>query len=320
MIFTPTYRDKSMIGWIITSKCNFKCAYCFHDQNNNSLEPPIELEIIEEAFTKLGQDWIIYISGGEPFLKKDFIRICKSITKHHYIAINSNLSTDNIYKFADELSPKKVLFISCGMHIEEREKRDPDLKRFIKRILYLQNKNFNVRVAYVAHPTLILRIRNDFNWLGDRGVKHVRMKSFRGRYNNKYYPMAYNEQERSILNELETDFPENEILNNNFYYKGLQCAAGSKEFMMDEIGNLKRCSALNRNYGNLFKGNFTIDHTYRPCPRKTCGCPYEGIRNITDRYSNKIAVLEEQFCENYFQFKRILQNPHIVYKKIRSFI
>lgn len=318
MIFTEKYRNNNMISWITNNKCNFRCDYCNSWESDDSVEKNInDLEGITNGFERLGKDWIVHISGGEPFLKKDFLSICESITTNHFISINTNLSTSNIFEFADAIDPEKVLFLSCSVHIQEREKRDPGLKKFIKKINHLQERGFNVIATYVAHPTVLHRIGDDVKKMENGGVKKVRIKTFRGYYGKTRYPLSYQEEDINLIESYDMEYPEREILNNEFSFFRNKCKAGSSFFIMDQFGNLRRCSTLNRSYGNLFKGNWDKDEIYRPCPVKFCGCPYEGIRIATDQKVSYFKTINEIVFEDYQKLVKHTKDPEIV-KKIKN--
>lgn len=315
MIFTDKYRHYNMISWNINNICNFDCDFC----NNRGTvglidEQGKDLLELKKGFENIGKDWIIHISGGEPFLEKDIIPICKMISKNHYISLNTNLSTSNVYDFADSIDPGKVLFVSASVHILEREKSDPQLSKFIAKIKYLQSKDFNVIATYVTHPSLFHRISDDFKILLLGGVNKVRIKTFRGVLNGKVYPFSYSEEDISFLSSFESDYPELKILKGQNSFYGNECAAGERSFVMDEEGNLKRCSRINRKYGNLFKGDFIRDHVPRPCPLKHCRCPYEGIRNAISCKSSSSLFMQEVLTENFLQFKRIIKDPNLLLK------
>jgi MoaA/NifB/PqqE/SkfB family radical SAM enzyme len=304
-----------MLSWSICNFCNFHCEYCNNGEAKDAAEfQKYNIEILKKSFDTLGRDWIIHISGGEPFLVKDFIPMCEMITTNHFISLNTNLSTSNIFEFADRLNPEKVLFISASVHILEREKTDPSLDKFIEKIEYLQNKDFNIIASYLALPGSIKRIRKDVETLNDRGVKKVRIKSFRGVFNSKLYPFSYSKEEISFLQSLEMDYPEQDILKGNYSFYNHTCAAGQRFFEMDATGNLKRCGALNRHYGNLFAGTNYHDTKPRTCPLRECGCPYEGIRNAHAAKGSFLTLYSEKLQEDFFQLERIINNPKLLFK------
>jgi organic radical activating enzyme len=102
------------------------------------------------------------MTGGEPFLYPDFVGLCAALTRSHYISLNSNLPTSKFYQFAYTIDPKKVMVISAAAHISEREKSKNGVERFIEKVVYLQEKGFNVFVSYVTEPSLFPRIEKDF--------------------------------------------------------------------------------------------------------------------------------------------------------------
>ena len=105
-------------NWRINLLCNFRCEYCFYsvfivDRKKQTINTDDEynIEKIVEGFNKTGLTWLVYISGGEPFLQPDFLELCRGLTEKHYISINTNLSTRNIYDFAKHINPEKVTFM-----------------------------------------------------------------------------------------------------------------------------------------------------------------------------------------------------------------
>lgn len=291
MIFSNEFRNHFMVSWTINKICNFRCNYCFQSKRKAiKPETPLDLVKIENSLQKLGKDWIFHLSGGEPFLEENFIKICQIITQNHYLSFNTNLSTRNVYDFAETINPQRVLFINSSVHILEREKRDLNLHDYIEKIIFLQKKGFNVIASYITHPSLFHRIREDMKTLSDSNIKKVRIKMFRGVYNLRYYPSSFTDDERKLLEGLDSDYPEIEIMNNSHNYKGKLCRAGQRFFRMDRNGNLYRCSCLRRPYGNLFDDGIKYDVKLRPCPLKNCGCPYEGIRNALT-YKGKVLIL-----------------------------
>jgi MoaA/NifB/PqqE/SkfB family radical SAM enzyme len=314
MIFTGDFRYTPMITWKISKVCNFDCAYCFNQKPDLQNLKPVSIETLSEGLDRLKNDWLIHISGGEPFLEKNFIDICRTITNKHYLSLNSNLSTRNVYDFAENISPDRTLFISASVHITVREKRDLKLKAYIKKLLTLQTKGFNVIASYVAHPLQFNRIKSDIEYLRASGIQKVKIKIFRGVYNEKYYPKAFVQDDKKFLETLEADYPEYEILTKSFGYYGQLCRAGQSFFVMDRSGNLTRCSSLHRKYGNLFQKTFKWDDEARPCTANKCGCPYEGIRTIKTTRGKAVSIIREDLVEKSIKLRRVIDNPKSLLK------
>jgi MoaA/NifB/PqqE/SkfB family radical SAM enzyme len=321
MIFKGKYKNIRMITWNIIKQCNFNCSYCFRGYDPNRSNVPIDISKLKKNLDLLSDEWLFYITGGEPFLEKDIIEVCQAITRRHYLSINTNLSLNKVFEFADKIDPKRTLSISAAVHIVEREKRDLKLKSYIEKICYLQNKGFNIIASYVVSPDLLTRIKQDLEYLKSSGVQKARIKVFRGIYNGKYYPNAFNIEEKELIKSLESDYPEIEILLKNHNFHGHQCRAGKDFFIMERNGDLKRCSNILRSYGNFIESTMVSDGEARPCPAKHCGCPYEGIRNVMDMKGSYSSLLLEEGNQIYLESKkillRIIEDPKSL-KKVRN--
>jgi MoaA/NifB/PqqE/SkfB family radical SAM enzyme len=302
--------DGPMMSWVMNQRCNFTCEYCFYTKEYLAVENPkvgkYSPQHIAEKFNKTGQEWYIYLNGGEPFLYPKFNELCEELTQKHYISINSNISTSNCIDFADRIDPKKVYSIEASLHIEEREQRN-GLKRYLKNFLNFQEKGFPIQVVYVTYPDLFDRIEDDIHMLKSEGIKIINLKVFRGYYKLKYYPQSYTEHQREIIEKHALDKNEINILEESLSYFGKKCGAGYDFFLMDPEGDVRRCSSSAKSYGNFFEGTFKIDKQARACPFLQCSCPYEGMNRTSAEKDNIFKISQEIIREG---------TPYI-YKKAR---
>jgi len=271
--------------------------------------PPINVSNLSEGLTTLGKDWIFLITGGEPFLEPNFIEICEEITKNHFLAINTNLSLNSTFEFGDRIDPKRTIFINAAVHITEREKIDRNLKSYIQKILYLQEKGFDIIAYYVAHPDILHRMKSDIDYLNSKGIKKVRIKIFRGVYQGKYYPASFTEEQGNFIRTFEADWPELALLDEIPSLKGKLCHAGRRFFLMYRNGDLKRCSGIFTKHGNLFENRADFDAVPKPCPSSNCGALYEGIRNSLSETGNVTFIDSLQLLKRYQQFKNVVETP-----------
>jgi len=294
--------DGYIMNWGLNHLCNYRCHYCWHSDEHLSTEHPLcgeySPEHIAECFDKTGKVWLIKLSGGEPFLYPDFVNLASSLTKNHYIAINTNLSHTNNIEFADIINPKKVKTINASLHIYEREKHHNGLKIFLHNARYLQKKGFRLIVEYVIHPTLFERLEDDMKMLSEEGIQIVNLKAFRGYYESKKYPDAYTANEREIFEEHSVSETELNLTNKLFTFTGKYCNAGVTYVSMDAGGEVSRCTTSTKVYGNFFKDEITFDETARSCPFPKCGSPYEGMILIDDTKGiNPLNTIKEVFRE-----------------------
>ncbi len=208
-----TSREENHLGpsvaWNLNQLCNFRCLYCFFSDEQLSKEHlsvgKYSIDHIVNSFDRTERNWWIFLSGGEPFLYPNFVQLCKKLTKNHYISLNTNCSTSNTVKFANEINPEKIYSINGALHIEQREKKSEAVDRFIEKVLLFQEKGFQFRVEYVMYPPLFERAEEDIAYLHKCGVEIVNIKMFQGRYKNKLYPLSYSEDELVFLKKYTLD-------------------------------------------------------------------------------------------------------------------
>lgn len=270
--------------WWMYRRCNFDCEYCFRrrEDSDESTDEVIykkySPEHIAEQFDETGKVWNVFMTGGEPFLYPRFVKLAKTLTRRHYISLSTNLSTPNLYEFAETIGSGRVLSINASLHILEREKIKDGLNGFLRNFHYYLERGFNIRLTYVTYPPLIGRIKEDIEQMKDNGIDQIDVKVFQGRYQGQKYPREYTNTERAFLRELGLDKDEEAILARRISFLGKKCQAGRKAFSMDICGNVTRCNTLTDEYGNLFDGTFVPAELSLRCTAKRCACIYQGTK------------------------------------------
>lgn len=300
-----------MITWGLNTLCNFRCEYCFCNDEVRSKEHPdtgrYSPQHIAKCFDDTGKIWRVHLSGGESFLYPRFVELVEVLTKTHYVSINTNLSTSNVHDLANVIQPEKILYIHAALHIMERERRKDGIKNFVDKCLYLQEKGFYIILEYVAYPPLLSRIAKDLDYFRSQGIRHFNIKIFRGKYYGKLYPESYTNYEKNLIVNSDSSIFEKNILQKEFNFFGKLCFAGQKYFSMDPAGNLTRCGFLRNKYGNFFTGKYHFDESPKPCPLKKCRCPYEGMRLAQTQKGSAILTLNEMVLEGVHFKKKILE-------------
>ncbi len=170
------------VTWQMFKNCNYDCSYCRVHTTNEGVVECLPIEIIAGVLKKLGKQWILKMTGGEPLLHPNFVELCKTITKTNKITLDTNLSLDTKVKnFSENIDPNNVYSIYAALHIEEREKRDA-VESFIQNVLLLRKKHFNIRVNYIFLPTLKNKFLLDYEYFEKRGIILI-PKPFKGIYN-----------------------------------------------------------------------------------------------------------------------------------------
>lgn len=292
-IFT---KDEFMLTWTINEFCNFNCLYCGQYKTENPDTGKYPVEHIKNCFDKTGKKWHIIITGGEPFLYPDFVNLISALTENHYVSVNTNMSAANVPEFTEKINPERIIMINAGAHILEREKTPNGKEEYINRFLKLQEKGFHIVASYVAHPELLKRMVPDFEYLSQKGIKNVCAKTYSGNYNGKKYPDSYTDEENELIDKYSNGSIELPAYRKYTNFKNKYCLSGNRFYAMDAAGNITRCLSDNKNYGNLFKGSFSITDTEKKCISDQCICPYQGML-FSKKHEKKMPRLLKIFSK-----------------------
>jgi len=288
--------------WEINLFCNFSCPYCFFYSRRKRRDPRYSGHDPKRAahfFNNRSETWLIHMTGGEPFFQPDFIELCSRLTEKHYISVNSNFSTPNVYDFADAVDPRKVARINAALHVSERR----DFEEFINKIAYFNQRKFDIHVSQVMYPPILNRFEKTFQHLKNKGIL-VRPRVFRGSYGMKTYPQSYTDEERRLfmryfsecektLNPLEErnlDWlfsHDRHLLNGELSFKGIHCGAGKDYIYIRYNGDVIRCIGGDRR-GNIFRGQINLDTEPELCKAEICFCPHYGLRYAKGMPSGKV--------------------------------
>jgi MoaA/NifB/PqqE/SkfB family radical SAM enzyme len=274
------------IVWNMNMQCNFSCPYCYFIDNLNSAQNDQAVftpEKISESFNKTEKEWLILLSGGEPLIYPGFLKTAELLTKKHFIQLSTNLLSDNIFHFAENIPAERVMAVSASLHITEREKQKGGIDDFIKKCLKLQEKGFRIIVSYVTWPPLFERMEKDISFLQNAGIKQITALTYRGVFEKKHYPGSYQTFQLDLIKKYAIDDAEMLIATNKTGYRGFYCEAGYKYFSMDSDGNVFRCGTVKKKYGNLFNGTFSPGNSDKVCPAKLCIDCYLGIISVKEK-------------------------------------
>jgi MoaA/NifB/PqqE/SkfB family radical SAM enzyme len=270
------------LNWNMNSICNFNCKYCFfsHVIKENPAVYTYSTDEVVEAFNITGKQWLLFLSGGEPFLYPNFIELINKLKQKHFIQISTNLMARNVKEFANSLSPQNIFLINASVHIINHTKES--LNVFIENFLLLKSKGFDIIASYVTYPPLFKhnKILHDFEYLQKQGVYPIIPLTYNGIYKRKHYPGSYTNKQLKTIFSLASD--KKEILNSLglMNFKGYNCSAGFNYFYMNIYGDIYRCVSIHEYLGNLFEHTFKPLYSPKPCDSDYCNDSCHGIISV----------------------------------------
>ena len=260
--------------WILLNTCNFRCEYCFIPQE--MLGEKIRVYGTPDewgaAFDATGRTWLLHLTGGEPSVYPDFLRLCERLTRRHFISLNSNLSQASFLPFAGLIDPSRVSFINAGFHMEERDRRSGPAA-FLRNADLLMTRGFPLMISLVATPRALERFEDAVEALSPLGLVPI-PKLFRGVIDGKRYPDSYSATDRllfmrharraakwyqTMLTKMAERptldiFRDEEFLDFEPTFGGQSCDAGSRFVRIEPSGDVMRCGPPH--LGNLLDGSF----------------------------------------------------------------
>jgi MoaA/NifB/PqqE/SkfB family radical SAM enzyme len=275
--------------WHLLNTCNYRCAYCFFGPETlgSKLQVFANPDGWRSAFDASGYVWLLHMTGGEPSLYPDFVKLCENLTANHYISINSNLTHPSLARFVTRINPSRVSFINAGLHLEERELR-AGLDTFLLHANLLRSRGFPIVISVVATPLALARFEKAIALLEPIGLFPI-PKLFRGVWSGDVYPKAYTPSDKNRFREfsrLAREFygallsrmaepPSIDLLNDDAFvdglptYTGSLCEAGARFVQILPTGDVYRCGAKDFQ-GNLLDRTFETRSRPAPCDSEHC--------------------------------------------------
>jgi MoaA/NifB/PqqE/SkfB family radical SAM enzyme len=281
--------------WTLNQLCNYDCAYCLsRSSTEHHLVGRMSPEELLDFFDSTGKTWMLHLTGGEPFVYPGFVRLCRTLSSRHYLSLNSNLSSGRVREFAAEIDPARVQFVHCGVHVEERDRRN-GWRSLRTGVACLLEGGFPLYASLVMTPAAFAefpRVEETFAALGVPLIP----KAIRGAYAGRWYPQAYTEAERSKFRrfseqaelvaktgQCRPDWESiaiNPLLDRDYLdgvpdFTGIPCSAGRLAVSIGYDGRIFRCGSKTE-LGNIFERRLNLLAADRPCDDEHC--PYFCLR------------------------------------------
>ncbi len=158
MIIDNFNRVHNYLRISLTNNCNFQCLYCNPEEkiseiSNKKIMTKKEIFEISSFFVKMGVKKI-RLTGGEPFLRKDFKEIISSLKK---LNVEIGITTNGFFidKYVDFLIENNIKIINLSLDTLDEKKffsitKRNFLKKILKNIRILAKKNFYFKVNVVV--------------------------------------------------------------------------------------------------------------------------------------------------------------------------
>ena len=257
--------------------CNYKCNYCllnadfYVKREHSRATTPEGVDSIIEFFST-APGWRVLLTGGEPTLHPEFLRLCQGLAKHNLLRLDTNGSVDSdiFDRFTESISPDRVDFIQFSLH--EPDEDGQRLANYLHRVARLRAAGYRAFVTYVAAPARLKSVPPLYRAFYTRNVPFV-VTPLRTRE----YPAAYTDEERAFLDRYMSSAVHRAYLDiNERRPKGRLCNAGRLRINVDGVdGRIRGCWRSQRSIGNVYDGKLELSRDPVQCGNATCSYVYE---------------------------------------------
>lgn len=278
---------EGVVTWNMTTVCNLHCSYCTQRHKSNRGRPPRAAEGFIAAFSRLPGRWEIKLSGGEPFTHPDLDTIVSSIAAlGHRVSVVTNFtaSRDRLTAFVTAARGRIGVF-ACSLHLEHVNDT-PKLDEFIDRACWLAQlllrhaepglSSPHLCVTSVATRTALPRLPELAERFGSRGISFKIQPEKQDRD-----VIGYTETERAAIFALGGHNMTGDIRHS---FRDRPCWAGSRSFILDDLGAAWRCYPARRykleSLGDFTGERFTLNDGPRPCLYDYCNCTVPIARGM----------------------------------------
>ncbi|MBU0457605.1 MAG: radical SAM protein [Nanoarchaeota archaeon] len=192
MISNQKYLDMSRektkkmfrVQWHITEMCNLNCIHCYQDElcvkdelNLNQIKTAANM--LKKTVDKWGMDCEISLTGGEPFVRKEWFEICKFLDEMgFYISILSNglLIDEKIIQKLKEIKNLRYIQISLdggSKEVHEKVRGRNTFDKTISSINLLKENEIKVATKFTVHKLNFPDLVNYLNLTEALGVDFV---------------------------------------------------------------------------------------------------------------------------------------------------
>jgi len=245
-----------------SDRCNYKCSYCTNNASPTAPKSPLEAntEALIDVFQRV-EPGVIMMSGGEPFMWKDFPVALEALPQHYWIFL-TNLS----------FLPPWVDHPNIKLFIPAYHEEFADEERFTTNLLELRRRGKPAHVKIIVKP----------------GQEYAQVPRWQ-RWNDlgilaSFTPLEYTYQFRQdFLRDVIGKYRTCSLYNSRFFRRDSPpdtlCVAGTERaFQVNADGRIVRCSSIFDGTGPDGSGSIwspSFDRSPRRCTAAgSCYCEW----------------------------------------------
>ena len=281
----------------VTNRCNFRCDFCFYADEIDKGSKPDEmtLEEITELAKRTGPLLQLSMTGGEPFLRKDFADVASVLIKHtraRFVTIPTNGSlTDRMVAFFERILPEfpdtyfRLVYSIEGIGSDHDDSRSMPGSYDKIRESFAALKGFRERFSNLVIDSNSVFTTNTENTLVDT-LKHLseefefdnlsvtyargQIRDPELKCNSEDNYIKVNEFLESLIRTKEKrflypvwrgvrDVSREALIRTEFHDEFVStCVAGRKLVVVSETGEVFPCEILDKSMGNLRDYDFDL--------------------------------------------------------------
>lgn len=242
----------------VTYSCNASCFFCFQGNNHKDIKPILSFEKICCILDELKELGCFYVgfSGGEPFLRKDFLDILKYAKKLGFIvSFISNLQVPSL-KVIQEITDIGINRITCSFHSIDKNRYckifNVDEKLYhnaLNNIKFLKDNNNSVSIAATISTENFYDMNEIKKYFMNIGLAETDINFnllIQGR--NNIGSFRFNKLFSEYISE-HLDLKHNIIEKSDCFL----CSAGRISCSINPYGDVLPCTFFNSYAGNLYE-------------------------------------------------------------------
>lgn len=170
------------VSWLITLRCNLMCKHCYIGSRPVSEFRELPFTQVKAMLQELANAgvFIVYFTGGEPFVRSDFLEILKVASDMGLkigISTNGLLLNENVIKKLSNLNVIKIQVSLDGATKYTHEfVRGPDtFERTVTTIRELVKSGLSVGITFVCHRVNMHEMEEVFKLAFELKVKGIKI-------------------------------------------------------------------------------------------------------------------------------------------------